>query len=270
MAEAEAQQRAAHTYNAAADWYDSHALGFWDHFGRRTVERLGLSTESKVLDVCCGSGASAIPAAQRVGPGGEVIGVDLADNLLRLARQKAANLSLENVRFEIGDMLALKYPDNRFDAVICVFGIFFVPDMALAARELWRRVKPGGKLAITTWGKGFCEPANDIFWRAVAELRPELYKGFNPWDRIDNEGDLVETLKEAGIHNPEVESENRIQPLGLTGDWWTIVLGSGYRGTIEQLDATGRDQLKAANLQRLRDANIREVQTNAIYAVAKK
>jgi len=263
-----AKQQAARTYNAAADSYDSHALGFWDYFGRRTVERLGLTPDAKVLDVCCGSGASAIPAAQLVGPAGEVIGVDLAANLLQLARQKAANLSLENIRFEIGDMLALKYPENMFDAVICVFGIFFVPDMALAVRELWRRIKPGGMLAITTWGKGFCEPANDIFWRTVAELRPDLYKGFNPWDRIDNEVDLVKTLAEAGIQNPKVETENRMHPLGLTRDWWTIVLGSGYRGTIEQLTAAEREDVKTTNLQRLRDVNIREVQTNAIYAVA--
>ena len=266
----EAQNRAARTYNAAADSYDSHALGFWDYFGRRTVERLGLNSGARVLDVCCGSGASAIPEAQLVGPGGEVIGVDLADNLLQLARQKAANLSLENVRFEIGDMLALKYQENTFDAVVCVFGIFFVPDMALAVRELWRRVKPGGVLAITTWGKGFCEPANDIFWRTVAEVRPDLYKDFNPWDRIDNELDLVKTFTEAGIQNPKVEREARMHPLGLTRDWWTIVLGSGYRGTIEQLTAAEREQVKATNLQRLRDVNIREMQTNAIYAIATK
>ena len=70
------------TYNAAADHYDHPALSFWDRFGRRTVERLPLATGMEVLDVCCGMGGSALPAAERVGPSGHVVAVDLAQNLL--------------------------------------------------------------------------------------------------------------------------------------------------------------------------------------------
>src|SRR5215831_14667516 len=81
-----AQARAAFTYKAAADFYDASPLGFWDYFGRRTIELLSLATGSRVLDVCCGSGASALPAAKTVGPTGKVVGVDLAQELLQLAR----------------------------------------------------------------------------------------------------------------------------------------------------------------------------------------
>jgi 2-polyprenyl-3-methyl-5-hydroxy-6-metoxy-1,4-benzoquinol methylase len=70
------------TYNAAADHYDHPALSFWDRFGRRTVERLSLVPGMKVLDICCGMGGSALPAAERVGPTGSVVAVDLAQNLL--------------------------------------------------------------------------------------------------------------------------------------------------------------------------------------------
>jgi hypothetical protein len=69
------------TYNAAADHFDDGPLAFWDRYGRRTVEKLSLLPGSSVLDVGCGSGASAIPAAIRVGPHGRVIGVDLASML---------------------------------------------------------------------------------------------------------------------------------------------------------------------------------------------
>src|ERR1044072_4099222 len=75
----DAQRRAALTYNAAADFYDTSPLGFWNYFGRKTVERLSLQTGSRVLDVCCGAGASALPAAELVGPDGKVTGVDLAE-----------------------------------------------------------------------------------------------------------------------------------------------------------------------------------------------
>ena len=137
----EAQRRAAFTYNAAADFYDASPLSFWNYFGRQTVELLSLPPGSSVLDVCCGAGASALPAARLVGPRGKVIGVDLAKELLELARAKAAQQHLGNIEFELGDMLSLRFPSGSFDAVVCVFGIFFVPDMAKAVRELWRLVR---------------------------------------------------------------------------------------------------------------------------------
>src|SRR4249920_84658 len=93
----DASTKAAATYNAASDAYDDPANSFWDRFGRRTIDRLGLESGARVLDACCGSGASAIPAAERVGPQGSVLGIDLADNLLALARAKAHARGLENV-----------------------------------------------------------------------------------------------------------------------------------------------------------------------------
>jgi len=175
-----AQGRAAFTYNAAADFYDASPLSFWDYFGRRTIELASLSSGARVLDVCCGAGASALPAAEAVGRTGSVIGVDLANQLLESARMKAAQRHLRNIEFEVGDMLSMRFPVASFDAVVCVFGIFFVPDMTRAVSELWSRIRPGGKLAVTTWGRNFCEPANNGFWCSIKNVRPDLYKGFNP------------------------------------------------------------------------------------------
>jgi len=66
------------TYDAAAEYFDNHPLSFWERFGERTVERLALSRGAIVLDVGCVTGASAIPAARRVGWDGHVIGIDLS------------------------------------------------------------------------------------------------------------------------------------------------------------------------------------------------
>jgi ubiquinone/menaquinone biosynthesis C-methylase UbiE len=265
-----AQARAAFTYNAAADTYDASPLGFWDYFGRRTIELASLPQASRVLDVCCGAGASALPAAEAVGPTGHVIGVDLAKQLLELARAKAAQRGLSNVEFEVGDMLSLRFPVASFDAVVCVFGIFFVPDMAKAVSELWNRIRPGGKLAVTTWGRNFCEPANNAFWCSIKNVRPNLYKGFNPWDRIDNPASLKNILDEAGVASPKISAENRLHPISSAEDWWAIVLGSGYRGTIEQLTQAERDKVKEANLAFIRNENISVVETNVLYARATK
>jgi SAM-dependent methyltransferase len=76
-----------------------------------------------VLDVCCGMGASAIPAAERVGPTGNVIAVDLAEKLLSKGSQRATAQGLTNIEFLRADLESLPFPDRTFDAVLCVFGI---------------------------------------------------------------------------------------------------------------------------------------------------
>ena len=266
----DAQRRAAFTYNAAADFYDASPLGFWNYFGRKTVERLSLQSGGHVLDVCCGAGASALSAAEFVGPKGKVIGIDLARGLLELAQAKAAQRGLFNTQFELGDLLSLRFPNESFDAAVCVFGIFFVPDMVAAVRELWRCVRPGGQMAVTTWGPNLFEPGNSAFWTSIKSVRADSYKGFNPWDRIDDPTSLTKIMREAGVESAEIVGENRLHPIGSAEDWWTIVLGSGYRGTIEQLSPSERVRVKEANLTFIRDEKISGVETNVLYALATK
>jgi ubiquinone/menaquinone biosynthesis C-methylase UbiE len=267
---ADAKQRAAKTYDAAADFYDHPVNTFWERYGRNTVERLGLAPGARVLDLCCGSGASALPAAELVGPGGSVLGVDLAENLLALARRKAEARGLGNVTFRTGDMLDLGLPAASFDAVVCVFGLFFVPDMERAARELWRYVRPGGQLAITTWGPRFFEPANTGFWNAVRTVRPDLYKGFNPWDRICEPDALRGLLTAAGVEKADVVAAAGSHALGSPEDWWPMVLGTGYRGTMEQLDAEARERVRVECLDYVRKEGVTSVEANVVYAVATK
>jgi len=264
----DARDRAATTYNAAADRFDDPSNTFWERFGRRTIDRLPLRQGQRVLDVCCGSGASAIPAAGVVGPDGHVIGVDLAENLLALARAKASACGLHNVEFRAGDMLALDEPP--FDAVVCVFGIFFVPDMIAAVRALWRMVRPGGVLAVTTWGPRWFEPASTAFWDAVCEVRPDLHKGFHPWDRISEPVAVRALLEQGGAEHIEVVAEAGRHEIPTPDAWWAAVLGSGYRGTVDQLDAAARDHVRAANMAYIAQSGLREVEANVVYALARK
>ena len=113
-----------------------------------------------------------------------MLGVDLAERLLALSRAKAKDHGLRNVEFRAGDMLDLALPAQAFDAAVCVFGIFFVPDMPRQVAELWRMLRPGGQLAITTWGHDFCAPAYELWLNALRTIRPDLHSAFRPWDRI--------------------------------------------------------------------------------------
>jgi ubiquinone/menaquinone biosynthesis C-methylase UbiE len=267
-----AKLKAQVAYNAASDHFDDEPLAFWARSGTRTVERLALPTGAKVLDVGCGTGASAIPAARAVRPAGLVIGADLADQLLERAREKARLQGLSNAEFRQGDMEDLGYRDGYFDAVISVFSVFFVSDMTKQVAELWRMVKPGGQLAITTWGPRAFEPGATAFWAAVKEHAPPAlhFGGFNPWDRVTTVEAVRDLLIGAGVDDPKVEAEASQQPLRTVDDWWTVVIGSGFVWTVEQMGAEAAKRVRNDNLNNLRAQEAVFVETNAIYAVARK
>jgi ubiquinone/menaquinone biosynthesis C-methylase UbiE len=270
MNKEEAIQKSTTTFNAAADRFDAPALSFWNRFGQNTIERIQLNPGAKVLDVCCGSGASAIPAAVKVGNTGSVLGADLADSLLKLARKKSQQQGLANIEFRCGDFTNMGLPSESFDAIVCVFGIFFVPDMEAAVAELWRMLRPGGKLAITSWGTRVFEPANQTFWNAVKSERPELYKQFTPWYRIGDTDSLKALLESSGATNVEVVAETDSHELATPEDWWTMVMGGGIRGTVDQLDPVVQERIRSVNLEFLRDNNIHSLDSDVLYAIAQK
>jgi len=262
--------KAASTYNNAAAHFDDAPLAFWGEVGQRTIQRLSLSNGATVLDVGCGSGASAIPAATAVGINGKVIGIDLAEKLLERAKNKAMQQQLENVEFRFADMTNLGFPDAHFDAVVSVFSIFFVPDMQMLVRELWRMVKPGGVLAITTWGHRFFAPIYSIWRDAIQAERPDLYSAFNPWDRISTPEQVQQLLHDAGVSKAEIVPEDRLQTLQSPAEWWTVVLGSGLRGTVDSMDAAAAERIRSQTVNWLVEHRINAIETNVIYAVAVK
>jgi ubiquinone/menaquinone biosynthesis C-methylase UbiE len=172
-------RRAASTYGAAADHYCLDSLGFWNLFGAASVSRLQLAVGQAVLDLCCGAGGSAIPSAHAVGPAGSVLGIDVAEPLLELARVRSAREGLANAEFRCGDATSTRLPDGGFDAVVCVFGVFFAADMAAFVAAMWRLIRPGGQLAVTTWGPGLFEPANSVLGMRTRS-RAVLVQGLQP------------------------------------------------------------------------------------------
>jgi ubiquinone/menaquinone biosynthesis C-methylase UbiE len=249
--------RIAATYDSAAEHFDDPALSFWQYYGERTVERAQLKPGDIVLDVCSGSGASAIPAAHAVAPNGRVIGLDISNNLISLARAKSA--SLTNIEFRLADFDQAYFRNASFEAVICVFGLFFFPDMRATLQKMWRLLRPGGRLAITTWAEDSFEPLNTVFWNAVRKVRPDLYKGFNHWDALTTPDRVQEIFPEATI-----EIEDRDHPVRTPDDLWTIVTGSGYRGTIDQMTPAEQAQIESA----VRSIQAQAIRTPVLYSTA--
>src|SRR5215211_7856487 len=111
------------------------------------IARLDLKPGDRVLDVACGTGNLAIPAART---GATVTGVDIATNLLEQARARAAAEGLK-IQFDEGDAEKLPYEDGSFDVVVTMFGAMFAPRPELVSAELKRVVRPGGFIAMANW-----------------------------------------------------------------------------------------------------------------------
>ena len=111
------------------------------------INRLNLQTGMRVLDVACGTGNLALPAARM---GAIVTGVDIAPNLIEQARQNAAREGLK-IQFDEGDAENLPYENAGFDAVVTMFGAMFAPRPELVAAELKRVCRPGGLIAMANW-----------------------------------------------------------------------------------------------------------------------
>ncbi len=119
---------------------------------RAIVETAQVEPGMHVLDIACGSGEPAISIATLLAGTGEVTGVDVSPAPLQIARQRAQQRSLTNVRFEEADAHHLPFPDASFDRVTSRLGIMFFADPVNAMREIHRVLKPGGRAALLTWG----------------------------------------------------------------------------------------------------------------------
>ncbi|MGC2235342.1 MAG: class I SAM-dependent methyltransferase [Pyrinomonadaceae bacterium] len=115
--------------------------------GEEFIERLNLQKGERVLDVACGTGNLALPAARK---GAVVTGIDIAPNLLEQARARAGAENLE-CRFEEGDAENMPYADASFDTVLTMFGAMFAPRPDVTASELVRVCRPKGKIAMANW-----------------------------------------------------------------------------------------------------------------------
>jgi SAM-dependent methyltransferase len=117
--------------------------------GEVVIERLGVKPGLKVLDLGCGDGTTALPAARR---GADVLGVDIARNLVEAGNRRAQEHRLTNLRFQEGDAGDLsELADDTFDLVVSIFGAMFAPRPFDVAKEMVRVVRPGGRIVMGNW-----------------------------------------------------------------------------------------------------------------------
>ena len=215
--------------------------------GDDLVAKLGIGQGMKVLDLGCGDGNTAIPEAQR---GAEVLGVDIASNLVEAGNKRAAAAGLTNCTFREGDACDLsELPDDSFDRVVSVFGAMFAPKPFDVAREMVRVTKPGGKVVMGNWIPGDPTLVAQIL-KISSAYTPPPPEGFISPMTWGVESNVVERFGQAGIPPERISCEkdtftftapcSPTQYMGLFKDF--------YGPTMNAFDAAEKNG-KSADLQ---------------------
>ena len=236
------------TFNAVADGYDDPTLRFFPACARQLADFLEMRGDERVLDVATGTGHAALELAARL-PRGRATGVDFSAGMLAQARQKAAARGIANVDFAEMDMLDLRFDGPPFDAALCSFGIFFVEDMETALAQIAAHVRPGGRVAFSTFQLDYFRPLRQLLLDRLAArgivLPPQ------PWERIATEAGCRALCATAGLRDVRIEARNVGYYLADENEWWRVVWNAGFRRLV--------GQLPPADLEPFRKEHLREV-----------
>ena len=180
------------------DRFFDEQMAFLNH---RLVADARLRSGRRVLDLGSGTGYPALLGAQTVGSSGSMIGLDLAEQMLAVARRKATALNLANVTFRTGDVTTLPFEANSFDAVTSRFCLMFLPEIPKAAAEIARVLKPGGWVAAAIWSSPDKNPSFGLSMEAIKKVveLPQPDPTAPGIFRLAQPGDLAGMLQQAGL-----------------------------------------------------------------------
>ena len=142
------------TWNKVAySWkkWDEFTMNFLRPMGDAIIKALDIKTNNEVLDIASGTGEPAFSIAAKAETG-KVYATDLSEEMLAIAKASAQERGINNIEFKVADVSKLPFSDNFFDKISCRMGFMFFPDMQLAAKEIFRVCKNGGKMAVSVWG----------------------------------------------------------------------------------------------------------------------
>ena len=172
--------------------------------GEELVAALGVKGDMDVLDLGCGDGTTALPLAQR---GADVLGVDIAANLVAAGTARAARAGLANLHFQEGDAADLEdLDDDRFDLVVSMFGAMFAPRPFDVASEMLRVTRPGGRIVMGNWIAGDPTLVAQIL-KISAGYAPPPPEGFVSPVTWGNESNVRERFAAAGVKPDELSCE---------------------------------------------------------------
>jgi SAM-dependent methyltransferase len=221
--------------------------------GEALVEKLGITEGLKVLDLGCGDGTTAVPAAKR---GADVLGVDIASNLVEAGNARAQSLGLPNLRFQEGDASDLnELADDSFDLVVSIFGAMFAPRPFDVAKEMVRVTRPGGRIIMGNWIPNDPTLVAQIL-KISSSYSPPPPEGFVSPMTWGVEDHVIERFAGAGVPEDRISFERDTYTFNFPGapSEFLAAFRTYYGPTMNAFEAaaaTGREADLQAELEAL-------------------
>ena len=229
--------------------WDELTMDFLKPMGDEIIRLINPNGDDLILDIAAGTGEPGLTIASKLN-GGKVVITDLADDMLQIAKEKAASRGITNIETRACDVSELPFADNSFDAISCRFGFMFFPDMQMAANEMYRVLKPGGKIATSVWGipeKNFWVTAIMGTINRHMQLPPPP-PGAPGMFRCAADGLMTEVLKQAGFKNIKQKEISGKLNCRTTDQYWQMMteIGAPIVAALSKADEPTKEKIKTA------------------------
>ncbi|MEK9171971.1 MAG: class I SAM-dependent methyltransferase [Patescibacteria group bacterium] len=227
--------------------WDDLMMDFLKPMGDEIIRLINPQDADIVLDVAAGTGEPGLTIATML-KGGKVIITDLSEDMLEIARENATKRGIGNIETRVCDVSELPFADNTFDAISCRFGFMFFPDMLLAAKEMFRVLKPGGRIATSVWNI----PEKNFWVTAIGgavnrnmqlpALTPETPGMF----RCSKGGLIQDLFQQAGLkHTSEKEIAGKLK-CGTADVYWNMMteVAAPFVAALSKADEAMKEKIK--------------------------
>ena len=222
-------------------------MDFLKPVGDEIIRSINPKGEDVVLDIAAGTGEPGLTIATML-KGGKVVITDLSENMLEIAKKNAKQRGIKNIETRACDVCELPFDDNTFDAISCRFGFMFFPDMLLAAKEMVRVLKPGGRIAVAVWNV----PEKN-FWVTVTggTINRNMQLPMPPPEapgmfRCAKEGMLQGLFQQAGLKNTSEKEVLGKLNTKTTDNYWNMMteVAAPFVAALSKADDAMKEKIK--------------------------
>ncbi len=222
-------------------------MDFLKPMGDEIIRLINPKGADVVLDIAGGTGEPGLTIAYMLN-GGKVVLADLSEGMLEIARENAAKRGIKNIETKACDVCELPFADNTFDAISCRFGFMFFPDMLLAAKEMFRVLKPGGKIATAVWNV----PEKNFWITAIGgTINKNMQLPAPPAEapgmfRCSKSGLIQDMFEKAGFRNTSEQEVAGKLKTGTTDVYWNLLteVAAPFVAALSKADDAMREKIK--------------------------
>lgn len=211
-------------WNLVAEGYAATTSKMFEGYAKAAIGLTNIHSGSHILDIACGPGTLPLLVHDKCQ---SVKAIDFAENMVSIFNNAIEEAAISNIDVTCGDAQNLPYDNNAFDAVFSMFGLMFFPDRKKAYAEIYRTLKPGGEVVISSWAPVADSPAMQLMFGAIRAMNPDIPEPQTVIDSLENDTFFRKELEAAGFRSVAIHRVTQQYHIdSIDGLWDGLVRGS--------------------------------------------